>query len=716
MKNFCKLFFMAIIATISLSGCDEEKVSGELNPAGWGSVETKEYSIIADNLSSSTLSVQSGDEFSVFSTDAPDDNQKFVFENGNLVGEAATTGDLYAFFPYSESHYFSFKDSIPSIKVEVPAERTFSSDIEQNGFGKIGVDGVDVKPLFTKVSLDIMAEYDYHIDSIKIVGNNNEKLAGEVIVSLRDMDLNFNFNDNSSESIVLKGDINLAANEEKNITFSIIPTDFTDGLTIYLYNGVNAVEKSYSALNITLNGENKLDDFVLKMPEFFIEYKAPAALNIEGFISEYKDGLGKVYFASKDVPANILKNQTTITEIIVPDEIESIGDYAFAGTSNLVKVNIGTAILSKEDSNNSDLVTSVTSTSSLKSLGKNVFQGSNVVEIVLPASVTNIKGSFAGLETAYTIYCLATVPPTIDQDSFSESLEKVFVPKEQVDNYRNTWTSCYEKILAIGDTGTEKPTIGTDYYIEYERESALVAVAEGYTHIYDSNSKKGRIFFETSAIPADLFYNKSEEVTSILISAKVTSIGDQAFRGLKTELLSVTVEEGSELKSIGYMAFQACNVATFDFTKATKLTSVGNTAFGECYLIMSYDFLPSSVKTIELGAFRNLKMTEFTLKEGVEVLGTVEGGQGIFQGCKLITNFELPSTVKTIEKNGLFMQKDAKYSVTCKAVEPPTVNGGTFLSATKANVKAIFVPANSVDKYKAAQGWSAFSSVIQAIQ
>lgn len=256
-----------------------------------------------------------------------------------------------------------------------------------------------------------------------------------------------------------------------------------------------------------------------------------------------------------------------------------------------------------------------------------------------------------------------------------------------------------------------------DYYIEYTADQQVVI--EGYDcEEYNSETKTGRIYLSTSEVPAKLL-NGKDVINSVKISAKVTSIGTDAFRGMKTKLTSVSVEENSELTTIGQMAFQACQVCVFDFSNATKLEHIGNTAFGECYKMMSYDF-PESVRTIELGAFRNLRWTDVRVKEGVTTLGTVNGGQGFLQGCKQITRLELPSTLSKVEKNGLKMEHNVDgptYILICKAEVPPTINTqGSFLSQNnKAKLTAIYVPDGSVESYKSANGWKNWNDRIKSL-
>ena len=81
-----------------------------------------------------------------------------------------------------------------------------------------------------------------------------------------------------------------------------------------------------------------------------------------------------------------------------------------------------------------------------------------------------------------------------------------------------------------------------------------------------------------------------------------------------------------------------------------------------------------------------------------------------------LTSITIPNTVKSIGNNA-FAECPALNSVTLKGGTPPTINidswPGTF-SDTPLN--AIYVPANSVETYKKADGWNKFADKIQAIK
>ena len=94
-----------------------------------------------------------------------------------------------------------------------------------------------------------------------------------------------------------------------------------------------------------------------------------------------------------------------------------------------------------------------------------------------------------------------------------------------------------------------------------------------------------------------------------------------------------------------------------------------------------------------------------------------------------LVSVDLPSTLQHIgayseyyyktDAGWTFLGDENLISITCRAITPPTLyssNGNltSNFSGINENCK-IYVPANSVNAYKAAPGWSALGSRIQAI-
>ena len=83
-----------------------------------------------------------------------------------------------------------------------------------------------------------------------------------------------------------------------------------------------------------------------------------------------------------------------------------------------------------------------------------------------------------------------------------------------------------------------------------------------------------------------------------------------------------------------------------------------------------------------------------------------------FSGCISLTTVTIPNSVTNIGSIA-FNSCSGLTSITCNAIIPPTCTYGAF---DNTNDCPIYVPASSVDIYKAAENWSEYASRIQAIQ
>lgn len=124
-----------------------------------------------------------------------------------------------------------------------------------------------------------------------------------------------------------------------------------------------------------------------------------------------------------------------------------------------------------------------------------------------------------------------------------------------------------------------------------------------------------------------------------------------------------------------------------------------------------------SVKNYELATAGYVQSTDVpsTIKNGAGSLEISEGvtriGQFAFQSGSSLTSVTIPSTITRID-SAAFDSCSSLTSVTINATTPPTLYALAF---NKTNNCPIYVPAASVDTYKAASNWSDYSSRIYGI-
>lgn len=160
--------------------------------------------------------------------------------------------------------------------------------------------------------------------------------------------------------------------------------------------------------------------------------------------------------------------------------------------------------------------------------------------------------------------------------------------------------------------------------------------------------------------------------------ADPTSIGEYAFQNC-SRLTSITIP--NSVTSIGDHTFDSCSSLS-SITFGNSVTSIGDYAFEYCQNLESI-IIPNSVTSIGEGAFTGCTFTSCTIGNGITSIGNYA-----FTECYNLT------------------------SMTCLATTPPTIGSDTFDWGTNFT---IYVPAASVDVYKAASGWSDYAGRIQAI-
>lgn len=181
------------------------------------------------------------------------------------------------------------------------------------------------------------------------------------------------------------------------------------------------------------------------------------------------------------------------------------------------------------------------------------------------------------------------------------------------------------------------------------------------------------------------WYSFHDQITSVVVSPGVTSIGQCAFSRF-AKLTHVDIADS--VISIGWDAFYYCSSLTnitipqsvtyigplaffhctnlSSITLSNNITSIGSSAFEDCTNLTSIT-IPGSVTSIGLAAFCNCtKLTSITIPDSVTTIDLEA-----FKNCSSLTSITIPGSVTSIGPyvfDGCTSLNDISYSGTSESV------------------------------------------------
>lgn len=181
------------------------------------------------------------------------------------------------------------------------------------------------------------------------------------------------------------------------------------------------------------------------------------------------------------------------------------------------------------------------------------------------------------------------------------------------------------------------------------------------------------------------WYSFHDQITSVVVSPGVTSIGQCAFSRF-AKLTHVDIADS--VISIGWDAFYYCSSLTnitipqsvtyigplaffhctnlSSITLSNNITSIGSSAFEDCTNLTSIT-IPGSVTSIGLAAFCNCtKLTSITIPDSVTTVDLEA-----FKNCSSLTSITIPGSVTSIGPyvfDGCTSLNDIRYSGTSESV------------------------------------------------
>ena len=308
------------------------------------------------------------------------------------------------------------------------------------------------------------------------------------------------------------------------------------------------------------------------------------------------------------------KNKSNLIKIILPENLNSIGEDAFFSCSSL---------------------TSITIPNSVTSIGKRAFREcKSLTSITIPNNITSIGGSAFRDCTSLTSITIGNNVTSIGYEAFQycSSLTFITIPNSVTSIEYNAFYNCSS--LTSITIGNSVNSIGNKAF-SYCSSLTSITIPNSVTSIgqfafSDCKSLTSiTIGNSVASIEYNAFYNCSS-LTSITIPNSVTSIGEAAFRACKN-LTSITIP--NSVTSIREKAFESCS-------SLTSITCLGSTPpkasdlranISTCTLIVPKVAYTDYLHHAYWGQFLNIETIDVDYKKLTAIAnnaewGVVEGG------------------------------------------------------------------------------------------
>ena len=349
------------------------------------------------------------------------------------------------------------------------------------------------------------------------------------------------------------------------------------------------------------------------------------------------------------------------TEMEIPDNITTIGEWSFISCSNLKEVIIPNSVTIIEDY---------------------AFHGGHGVrDITIPSSVTYI-GSQCFADTYMNgITINAQTPPTLGDDNVFTNTNNcpIYVPANSVNAYKETWPDYADRIMAINADPM-------DNFITFADANVKAICVQHW----DTNSDGELSFAEAAAVTtiSDYFYKSN--ITSFdefqyFVNVKYLGNGPWGDGWVDEESSDMDV-------TFYYGAFDECENLT-RITLPEGLETIGRSSFAGC--AFSSIIIPESVNSIREAAFAGCKnLSSVNIPNGVLSIA-----ESLFYNCSNLSQVTIPESVTYIDDYAFRYCNSLKNVVLPEGIN--RIGFGAFLC----NMESVTILANTVPVFDGYPGW-----------
>lgn len=286
----------------------------------------------------------------------------------------------------------------------------------------------------------------------------------------------------------------------------------------------------------------------------------------------------------KEIANEVFHASQIITEVTIPASVEKVGDRAFSSCYNLNKVTFENGSL-------------------LKSIGYRAFYNAeDLATINLPNGLTEVK------EGAFDL-CI--------------SLETLTFPSS---------------LTTVGARAFHALWFDT-------QPNGLVTVSS-VAYAYKGEEEVALTLPNTVTSVAEKAFYGNDKITSLYIPSTINYVGQNAFNNMvNLESISLTDNQIYGVESGCLMEIESKKVIAT--TIGATIPNTTKILANECFAYntsLSEVVVPSSVTTIEKGAFKGSSITKITLPNTIEVIE-----EDLFLDCQNLSSVNIPSSILEIK-------------------------------------------------------------------
>lgn len=300
--------------------------------------------------------------------------------------------------------------------------------------------------------------------------------------------------------------------------------------------------------------------------------------DIASWCNVSRDGIWAHPFYGSDGETTMYLNNNPITDLVIPNNVQSIDAFAFYCTDSITSLNIPDSVKTigaYAFSGCKNMSGEVKMPNQLISIGEYAFSQCNISSLILPNTIETIENR--AFEHCKNISSL-NIPPSlkfIGQQAFNNctSLTSIYI----------TDLTAWYNMVAESAAKPSKYTL----YLNNEIVTDVI-IPSGMTEISD-NLFSGCISLKTIKLPEGVTtigkhaFGGCSNLTSIELPNSVITIKDSAFSNCKSLVLTNLPEN---VTSIGKSAFYDCHSLT-SIRLPNNLTHIGKDAFRNCVKLAS---------------------------------------------------------------------------------------------------------------------------------